>query len=217
MNAAARNARRLASDATILLDAGRFPTAASLAALAIEEAGKVSILRGLAVVRDEKKLRGAWRDYRSHRAKNGAWILPALAAAGTRRLDQLRPVVERNGDHNSLLDSVKLLGLYTDCYGEERNWSEPANVIGEELARQLVRTAEIMAPKREVTIRELELWAEHLGPAWMTDEMPHALLRWHAAMVREGLTDTSIEEMEAFVFGDGIGTEGAGGGRRKPS
>jgi len=50
MNAATRNARRLAADARLLLDAGRLPTAAALATLSIEETGKVSILREIAVV-----------------------------------------------------------------------------------------------------------------------------------------------------------------------
>ena len=52
MNAAIRNARRLADDARTLLDLGSYPTAASLAVLSIEERGKVSILRHLAMVRD---------------------------------------------------------------------------------------------------------------------------------------------------------------------
>jgi AbiV family abortive infection protein len=45
MNAAIANAQRLAEDAQLLLDAERFPSAASLAILALEEAGKVIILR----------------------------------------------------------------------------------------------------------------------------------------------------------------------------
>ena len=36
MNAAAKNASRLAKDAAMLLDAGSFPTAASIAVLSIE-------------------------------------------------------------------------------------------------------------------------------------------------------------------------------------
>jgi hypothetical protein len=52
MNAANRNARRLVADAKLLLDAGRYPSAAALAALAIEESGKTSILRTLAVVKN---------------------------------------------------------------------------------------------------------------------------------------------------------------------
>jgi AbiV family abortive infection protein len=208
MTAAARNARRLASDAILLLEAKRFPTAASLAALAVEEAGKVSIFRVMALARNDEEVRAAWREYRSHLAKNGAWILPQLAAEGARRLDQLRQTVERDGEHNKLLNAIKQLGFYTDCYGDKRNWSEPEKVIDEALASTLVRTAEILAPKAEEhTAREIELWIKHLGPSWMTSEMPHALLRWQAAMVREGLSETSVAEMEAFVLGAGVGTE----------
>jgi AbiV family abortive infection protein len=43
MNAATRNARRLADDAKIMVDAERYPTAAALAALSIEERGKLAI------------------------------------------------------------------------------------------------------------------------------------------------------------------------------
>src|SRR5713101_6953648 len=45
MNAAEDNAARLLADAQLLLNAGRYPTAASVAILCIEEAAKVSILR----------------------------------------------------------------------------------------------------------------------------------------------------------------------------
>ena len=54
MNAARRNAQRLADDAKLLLSAKRYPTAASLAILSIEESGKVSILRGIAFIPCER-------------------------------------------------------------------------------------------------------------------------------------------------------------------
>lgn len=87
INAAQQNAGRLAEDASQLLAAGRFPTAAALSVLAIEEAGKVSVLRSLALARDQKETIGAWREYRSHTKKNVSWILPQLAADGARRLE----------------------------------------------------------------------------------------------------------------------------------
>ena len=60
MNAACRNARRLADDAKLLLDAGRYPTAASIAVLSIEESGKKSVLRGLAFAPNKEAQRSAW-------------------------------------------------------------------------------------------------------------------------------------------------------------
>ena len=50
MNAASSNARRLLNDASALFDLERYPSATSLAILAIEEAGKVSILREMSLL-----------------------------------------------------------------------------------------------------------------------------------------------------------------------
>ena len=94
INAANENAKRLTEDAAALLDQGRHPSAASLAILAIEEAGKVSILRGLALASSATEARSAWKDYRAHTKKNVAWILPLLAAKGAQKLDDFRPSYE---------------------------------------------------------------------------------------------------------------------------
>jgi AbiV family abortive infection protein len=201
INAANRNAQRLAADARILLDAERFPSAAAVAALAIEESGKTSILRGLALAKSRDKLRSEWRRYRDHRSKNGAWIMPALVAQGGRQLGDFRDVVERDGEHTALLNSIKQIALYADCYGDA-HWSEPGEVVDRELARSLVAIAEILCARKQVTHREIELWVEHLGPVWETPEMPAALLRWASAMYREGLTDSPPETFARFVFGE---------------
>ncbi|MCF3628200.1 AbiV family abortive infection protein [Thalassospiraceae bacterium LMO-SO8] len=178
INVAARNAARLASDARILLDAHRFPTAASIAALAIEEAGKVSILRRLSMARDEKEIKSVWREYRSHRAKSTSWILPDLVARGAISLNDFKDAVDQEGEHTLILDAVKQIGLYSDCYGD-RHWSEPFEVVEESLARQLVMTAEVLSKRDEVSPREISLWKEILGPVWETPAMTEALLRWH--------------------------------------
>jgi AbiV family abortive infection protein len=118
MNAAAKNARRLVEDAATLLAAGRFPTAASLATLAIEEAGKISILRMLALATSDAEAAEAWKDFRSHTRKNSAWLLPQLAATGARKLDDFRPLFDEASDHPFMLDQIKQLGFYTDCLGK---------------------------------------------------------------------------------------------------
>ncbi|MDW7645991.1 MAG: AbiV family abortive infection protein [Desulfuromonadales bacterium] len=69
MNAASRNVKRLADNACILLDKGRILNAASLAALAIEEAGEVTILRQIALVTTQKNAPKAWKPYRRHTDK----------------------------------------------------------------------------------------------------------------------------------------------------
>ena len=168
MNAAERNARRLLEDAESLLAAGRFPTAASLAILSIEEAGKVTILRSLGLSTSDADLAEAWRSYRSHTKKNAAWILPEVAASGARRLDELRPLFDENSDHPFVLDQLKQLGFYTDCLGEA-HWAIPEEVIDRKLAEMLVSTARIFAQNRSHPVREVELWIEHMGPVWKRD------------------------------------------------
>ena len=202
MNAASRNARRLADDAKLLLENGRFPTAASIAALSIEEAGKLDVLRGLALAPDQAVRKREWKAYRSHRDKNPAWILPELVAKGARTLHALRLAADPSGTHTLLLDQVKQLGLYTDCLGP-RNWTEPKTVISEALAKQLVLIADLLVPKETVTSREMELWVEYMQPVYGAPlhEMKAALTRWYAAMREAGLSTHDERDVESFVWG----------------
>jgi AbiV family abortive infection protein len=204
MNAAVTNARRLAEDAAALFDARRFPTAASLAILSIEEAGKISILRSLALARTNDELLDVWKEYRSHTRKNVAWLLPQLVAAGARKLDDFRPLFEKDSDHPYILDQVKQIGFYTDCLGKA-HWSSPEAVIDETLARMLVKVAKILTQKNEHTEKEIELWVEHIGPVWKKHPalMKQALVTWYAAMQRRGLVPDSTNQMEQFVH-DGL-------------
>jgi AbiV family abortive infection protein len=86
MNAAARNAKRLAEDAELLMENRRYPSATSLAILSIEESRKLSILRELSLARDGKELKETWKRYRSHTKKNVAWIIMDMVKAGAESL-----------------------------------------------------------------------------------------------------------------------------------
>ena len=204
MNAACRNARRLADDAKLLLDAGRYPTAASIAVLSIEESGKKSVLRGLAFAPNKEARRSAWKGYRSHRSKNVAWILPDLIAKGARDLDSLRPVTDPSAGHTTLLEQVKQLSLYTDCLGDA-HWSEPEKFVDENMSRDLVEIADIFARIKVVTAKEIELWVKHMRPAThgtSLERMKTALLDWFAAMRENSLLEDEDFPVEAFVRGD---------------
>ena len=203
INAARRNARRLADDATILLDSGRYPTAAAIAALSVEESGKSSVLRGLALAPNADLRRKAWKDYRLHRSKNAAWILPELVAKGARDLDSLRLAADSSAEHTATLDQLKQIGLYTDCLGDA-HWSEPTKVIDENLARSLVGIANLLAREGTVTEKEIELWIEHMQPVRgaPTVLMKSALLNWFDAMRQHGLWEDDKIGVEAFVWGE---------------
>jgi len=208
MNAASKNASRLTDDACLLLDAGRFPSAASLAILAIEEAGKVSILRGLSLARSDAEALEEWKAYRAHTGKNVSWILPELAANGARRLDDFKTIFDGDADHPHMLDQLKQLGFYTDCLGKA-HWSLPWDVIDGELARHLVKIAQITANDSRVTPKEIELWIEHIGPVWKKDLswMKQALVNWYAALQTHGLAPEGPNKMEEFVRGEGDASE----------
>jgi len=198
MNAAARSAKRLHEDAGLLLANGRFPSAASLAILAIEEAGKIAILRGMAIASDEATLKSLWKDYRSHTAKNNAWIIMELVGKGARSLNDFRPIYDPNSDHPAVLDAVKQIGFYTDCLGKA-HWSEPPEVIDEQLARMLVTIAGILTAKKDTSTREIELWIQHVGPHRGGPAMSCGVASFYEAMRAEGLDTNDPEEVRKFL------------------
>jgi AbiV family abortive infection protein len=208
MNAAARNAHRLAEDAATLLDARRFPSAAALAILAIEEAGKISVLRELSIATSDNEVAEGWKTYRTHTRKNVTWPLPTLVAAGAQKLDDFRPLFSGDSDHPYVLDQLKQIAFYTDCLGDV-HWSIPDEVVDESLARMLVDTAKVFARGQECTEQEVILWIEHLGPVFKQkdlDFMKQALASWYAAMQASGLKPDGPNEMEQFIQ-EGIGPD----------
>jgi AbiV family abortive infection protein len=207
INAAHENALRLVADAGSLLAMKRFPTAASLAILSIEEAGKISILRGIAVARSDAEIDEKWARYRSHVRKNVAWILPQLVAKGVRKLSDLKPLFEESSDHPLILDKIKQIGFYTDCQGRA-HWSMPAEVIDEDLATMLVRIAKVLASGRKCSELEIELWIKHVGPVWRKTlrEMEEGVIKWYAAMQDAGLAPKGPNEMAQFIR-DGLESE----------
>lgn len=200
MNVAKHNAARLVEDANLLLERRRFPSAASLAILAIEEAGKVSILRRLAVATDDIEVATCWRDYRSHTKKNVAWLLPQLVAQGASRLDDFRSLFSEEADHPFILDQVKQIGFYTDCLGQA-HWSIPDDVIDESLATMLVRIAEGFSEGSATTPKEIELWIKHIEPVWKVDSnsMKQAIVDWYTEMQQYGLAPEGDNKMEEFI------------------
>ena len=190
MNAARRNARRLAEDAELLFDKGSYPTAAALAILSIEEMGKQSILRMIAWATEDNELRTSWKEFRSHTKKNAMWLFPQLVSEGARRLDDFGKLFREEAEHTFLLDMIKQVSLYTDCLGKA-HWSEPSEVIDKNLAEELLKVAKIFADDREITAKEVELWIKHMSPARGKSlvEQKKALLNWYAELQEFGLTD----------------------------
>lgn len=156
-------------------------------------------------------LKEAWRGYRSHTRKNVLAGFTAQVLEGARKLDDFAGLFREEADHTILFDQVKQLGFYTDCLGEA-HWSEPEDVVEEGLARQLVRTAEILSESRRVSTEEIELWVEHLGPVWRKNAawMRTALENWYAALQERRLVEEGENAMRTFIR-EGIRGESVGG------
>lgn len=204
INAAAKNARRLLSNAQTLFDGGSYPTSVALTILSIEESGKISILRELSLAKNESEIGQIWKRYRNHHSKNAHWILSDLVAKGARRLGDFKPIFEKNSDHPYVLDQLKQIAFYTDCLGKSR-WSEPEDIIDKELAKSILNVASIHSRHLDTSISELRLWVKHLGPVWKSTDsaMKKALIHWYADMQKHGLKPQGRNDMEHFInFGE---------------
>lgn len=201
MNAASENARRLSEDAEILFNLKRFPSAISLSILSIEESGKVSILRELALAKNGEQVKDAWKSYRSHAKKNVMWLFPSLVSSGATKLEEFKSIFGEKTEHSLLLDNLKQIGFYTDCLGKA-HWSVPNEIIDKENTQNILKIAKMMCKDNVYTSKEIELWVKHIKPVWKgpMDLMKEALNNWFDEMVKENL----ISEGE-YTFKDFIG------------
>jgi AbiV family abortive infection protein len=208
MNAATRNAERLAKDARLLFDNERHAGALAMAILSIEESGKTHIFRELALARDEKELRECWRDYRSHIKKNVLWPLRDAVLKGARRAQDFLPLVEPNAEHPYVLDKVKQVSIYTDCF-KKGHWSIPEQIVTKELAQALVEVAEAFTHHRDITPEEIDLWIQYLQPSWKISDAANwrALFEWDKEIRRRGLVDENDTKTLEEFFTTGIHPE----------
>lgn len=200
MTRALENAARLAEDAQSLFDQNRIPSSVALAILSIEESGKVSILRQMVTAEDEKGHQQLWKAYRSHNKKNILWLFGELVQQGARSLDEFRLLVDPDSDHPDILDQLKQLCIYTDCFNDGK-WSSPIEVDVLTLAPHLLKLAQILGKPRAVTSEEVELWQKHLLPVEHAPMLlqKQAVMNWYGEMKLRGLSDASLEEVERFL------------------
>ena len=200
MNRALQNASRLAEDAATLLMTARLPSSTALSILSIEESGKVALLRQMAISSDQKEWQTNWKAYRSHTKKNLLWILGDLVRQGKTKLEDFGEVADPKSEHPDVLDNLKQLCLYTDCFGGAK-WSSPSDIDLKELAPYLLKMAQVFASPKKVTAKEVELWRKHLLPVKNEPQasQTQAVAAWYQEMKLYGLTDQDLERVEAFL------------------
>jgi AbiV family abortive infection protein len=200
MECAIENSKRLANDARILFDAESYPSSCALAILSIEESGKLSILRRMALGGDSKTVKAMWKKFSSHTDKNFMWMFLGMVSSGARKLDDFRKLFDKS--NANLLNNIKQISLYSGCYGK-KHWSNPEEVIDRDLSIFLLETAELLASseKNYTSIRAVQLWVEYLQPVWGTDfeSQANALAEWHKALIEEGLAEEGKFSMDEFV------------------
>jgi len=144
ISAATQNAIRLAADARLLFDNGRYASARVLAILAFEEYGKIAILCGITVASDSE-LRSAWSHYRNHKQKNAWWPLLFDRLSGSAfGSKEIAEAFSPTAEHPQLLEDLKQTSLYSDCF-EKCVWWTPGANEDAELTNWLVAAAECLA------------------------------------------------------------------------
>ncbi len=185
INAARRNALRLVEDAQLLFNNGRYPTAASLAILSIEESGKQEILRTLAIATSNEEVSSLWKEYRTHVSKNVTWLVPQLWAEGAKDYDDFRKLYNQDSVHPYLLEQIKQLCLYSDCL-EKAHWNEPSAVMNNELAEKLIKIARQFINNQLMEVKEMELWVKYFGNFDNQVNQEEILIRWADEMEESG-------------------------------
>ena len=199
---AVENANGLLADAELLLENERWARACALAILAIEELGKVDLLRSLLVATTDKSLREGWKAYRSHRAKNVRWIVPTLAGAAGRWRADFASIPDE--DTALTAERIKQGSLYTDCRGDCRfarasapQWVAEFFVVS---ARKLIPAE----PGAMTSADELEIWTRHMRPVWgsSVQRMKAALMACFAETDARGVLrgHVSPKEMLKYLF-----------------
>jgi AbiV family abortive infection protein len=176
------NAARLVEDAKLLLEAERYPTAAMLATMALEESSRVYFPLELVLSDHERRLEECWRKFRRDR-HDFPWAI-------LRRDDGLMNDAELNG----MLSFIRTLGRRTECI-EPGVWIDPQNLISRDLAQEIVKTAELFCSHR-VTPRSLEIWAEAARTLPRNATNQTALEKYRSMLESEGLV------VEASIVAD---------------
>jgi AbiV family abortive infection protein len=198
------NAKSLFEDAKLLFENKRFERALALSILAIEEAGKVNILRGILTEDDPKELKKKWQNYRKHTEKNVMWDFPRLVLEGARNLEDFKSIFDNTTDNPQTLDNLKQLSFYTDAFANCK-WTHPKGVIDEKLTKSILNVAKILVekPTSMTTEKELEIWVKHMKPAKNKDIniMKESLINCYKEAESLGLVEFGLSEsMRKFVY-----------------
>lgn len=112
------NVYSLFDDARILKENNKIARASSIAALCIEEIGKLEIIREIFKTSNNDIARKEfWKDFRNHKSKNIFWTLPHLHDNEI-TINDFEEIFNKKGNPAKFLDSIKMAGFYVDLNEE---------------------------------------------------------------------------------------------------
>jgi AbiV family abortive infection protein len=176
------NAMRLVEDAKILLQAERYPSAAMVAVMALDEMSRIFHPLTIAAISGPGRLAEGWKAFRSNR-RDFPWS--AFHREGDRH--DMRPMTD--AELGQMLSLIRRLGRETDCVGPGR-WIDPEGLISRDLAAAVVGTAELFCRNR-TGARSMELWIEATGALPQNASVMEILKTYRDLLESEGLADAA--------------------------
>jgi|KBSSwiStaDraftv2_1062776.scaffolds.fasta_scaffold15770_8 AbiV family abortive infection protein len=198
IHVANRNARRLLGDGILLYESARYPSAAALAVLAMEEAAKWSTLLHVTIAQDEKRIRESWRMNTLHIPKLTRALRALMGAHEASGGD--RPTVP-DAELAKAMNALKLSCIYT-AFVVGRRWIDPMQVCDRDECHNQLSVALIS------TSGHLRVTGQRLGalfkrvPGRLADEREEAarqtLISWSEGEEAAALAADDDAENEAF-------------------
>lgn len=135
VSAALENGRRLASDARLLNEQGRSPTALAIAILAVEELDKIGLITQVWHARHSpEKLDAPVSDFRNHRVKNSQMLVARCVEMGFVPAEIDRIKSDRGPSWAAFFEDLKHKHIYVDRTKD--GWRSPSGIWpSEESAR----------------------------------------------------------------------------------
>lgn len=117
-----KNAQSLSFDALLLKEHNRLSRSISLAVLAIEEIGKMEIVRRIFRCKDSNQRAKLWNDFRNHKAKNNQWVFYYLKINNATKKDY-DDIVGKGKNASNFLDGLKMSAFYVDIDNKGKIYS----------------------------------------------------------------------------------------------
>jgi AbiV family abortive infection protein len=196
------NSFRLMADAAFMFMANRYSTCVLLSVLAIEEAGKRTILQEITVARSTERRKELWSEWRNHSPKVSAalshlTIYHVRTIVDRKTFEELSRAIKKQLPQD--ITRQKELATYVHCLPRVQ-WSVPSEHNSKTSAIELLAAALAICRLPKVTETEVRLWAKHIVSARGTTfaRMRKAFISYHTALVEAGL---SVEDRDGFLNG----------------